>query len=61
MPVDELRELQLKQLKMRVYKLYTFSSFYCQKMKDAGVTPEDVESYLVHLYPLGNRNCQLKI
>jgi len=44
MPVDELKALQLKQLKMLVYKLYTFSPFYRQKMKDAGVTPEDVQT-----------------
>lgn len=43
MPVPELKALQLKQLKMLVYKLYTFSSFYRQKMKDAGVTPEDIQ------------------
>ena len=43
MPVPELKSLQLKQLKMLVYKLYTFSPFYRQKMKDAGVTPEDIQ------------------
>jgi len=43
MPVDELKALQLKQLKMLVYKLYTFSQIYRGKMKDAGVTPEDVQ------------------
>ena len=43
MPVPELKALQLKQLKMLVYKLYTFSSFYRQKMKEAGVTPEDIQ------------------
>ncbi len=43
MPVQELKALQLKQLKMLVYKLYTFSPFYRQKMKDAGVTPEDIQ------------------
>jgi len=43
MPVPELKALQLKQLKMLVYKLYTFSPFYRQKMKDAGVTPEDIQ------------------
>lgn len=44
MPIDELKALQLKQLKMLVYKLYTFSLFYRQKMKDANVTPEDVQT-----------------
>ncbi|HUT27967.1 MAG TPA: phenylacetate--CoA ligase [Methanomassiliicoccales archaeon] len=44
MPVNELKEMQLKQLKMLVYKLYTFSPFYRQKMIDKGVTPEDVRT-----------------
>ncbi|TFG56002.1 MAG: phenylacetate--CoA ligase family protein [Methanomassiliicoccus sp.] len=44
MPVSELKEMQLKQLKMLVYKLYTFSPFYRQKMMDKGVTPEDIRT-----------------
>ncbi|MBN1109180.1 MAG: phenylacetate--CoA ligase [Methanomassiliicoccales archaeon] len=44
MPLSELKSLQLKELKMLVYKLYTFSPFYRQKMKGKGVTPEDVQT-----------------
>ncbi|MDD1771884.1 MAG: phenylacetate--CoA ligase [Methanomassiliicoccales archaeon] len=44
MPVSELKAMQLKQLKMLVYKLYTFSSFYRTKMKAKGVTPEDIQT-----------------
>jgi len=43
MPVPELKALQLKRLKMLVYKLYTFSPLYRQRMREAGVTPEDVQ------------------
>jgi len=44
MPVNELKEMQLKQLKMLVYKLYTFAPFYRQKMMDKGVAPEDIRT-----------------
>nr|MBP8685467.1 phenylacetate--CoA ligase [Methanomassiliicoccales archaeon] len=43
MPIPELKALQLKRLKMLVYKLYTFSPLYRQRMREAGVTPEDVQ------------------
>jgi phenylacetate-CoA ligase len=44
MPVDELRRLQYKLLKTLVYRVYSFSTFYHDRMKDAGVHPDDITS-----------------
>ena len=44
MPVDELRKLQYKLMKTLVYRLYSFSPFYHDRMKDAGVHPDDIRS-----------------
>jgi phenylacetate-CoA ligase len=42
MPVDELRELQYRLLKTLVYRLYSFSPFYHDRMKEADVHPDDI-------------------
>jgi phenylacetate-CoA ligase len=42
MPVDELRNLQYRLLKTLVYRLYSFSPFYHDRMKEAGVHPDDI-------------------
>ncbi len=44
MPNHELDELQLKLLKTMVYRLYNFSPFYKERMKVAGVTPDDIHT-----------------
>lgn len=42
MPKDELQNLQLKNLKALVYRLYNFSPFYRQRMEAKGVVPDDI-------------------
>jgi phenylacetate-CoA ligase len=42
MPPEELRALQYRHLKTLVYRLYSFSPFYRDRMKDAGVHPDDI-------------------
>ena len=44
MPTVELRRLQFKLLKTLVYRVYSFSSFYHARMKEAGVHPDDITS-----------------
>ncbi len=44
MPARELEHLQYRLLKTLVYKLYSFSSFYHERMKAAGVHPDDIRS-----------------
>ena len=44
MPARELEHLQYRLLKTLVYKLYSFSSFYHDRMKTAGVHPDDIRS-----------------
>lgn len=44
MPVADLRKLQYKLLKTLVYRVYSFSQFYHQRMKEAGVHPDDITS-----------------
>lgn len=44
MPVEDLKKLQFKLLKTLVYRVYSFSSFYHQRMKEAGVHPDDINS-----------------
>lgn len=44
MPRDELRKMQYKLLKSLVYRLYSFSEFYHDRMKGAGVHPDDIHS-----------------
>jgi len=44
MPVADLRKLQFKLLKTLVYRVYSFSSFYHKRMKEAGVHPDDINS-----------------
>jgi phenylacetate-CoA ligase len=43
MPVKELKGMQFKQLKTLVYKLYSFSEFYHDRMKKANVHPDDIQ------------------
>jgi phenylacetate-CoA ligase len=42
MPVTELKELQYKLLKSLVYRLYSFSPFYHNRMKEQNVHPDDI-------------------
>jgi phenylacetate-CoA ligase len=42
MPPDELRGLQYRLLKTLVNRLYSFSPFYHDRMKEAGVHPDDI-------------------
>jgi phenylacetate-CoA ligase len=44
MPVDEIRKLQYKLLKTLVYRLYSFSPFYHDRMKAQSVHPDDIKS-----------------
>ncbi|NOX24800.1 MAG: phenylacetate--CoA ligase [Deltaproteobacteria bacterium] len=43
MPRSELQALQLKRLQALVERVYAKVPYYCQKMKDAGVTPGDIK------------------
>ncbi len=52
MPWKELQTLQYKLLKTLVYRLYSFNPFYHQRMKAAGVHPDDIrERADVHKLP----------
>jgi len=44
MPRDDIRKLQYRLLKTLVYKLYSFSPFYHERMKQAKVHPDDINS-----------------
>jgi phenylacetate-CoA ligase len=44
MPRAELQSLQLKRLQDLVARVYAKVPYYCQKMKDAGVVPEDIKT-----------------
>jgi phenylacetate-CoA ligase len=44
MPGDELHGLQLKLLKSLVYRLYSFSPFYRERMEAAHVSPDDIRT-----------------
>ena len=44
MPVNELRELQLKRLKELVNRVYTKNKYYKQKFDEAGVKPVDIKT-----------------
>jgi len=44
MPVPELKKLQYRLLKTLVYRLYSFSPFYHDRMKEAKVHPDDITS-----------------
>ncbi len=44
MPVLELKKLQYRLLKTLVYRLYSFSQFYHDRMKEANVHPDDITS-----------------
>lgn len=44
MPPSELQRLQYKLLKTLVYRVYSFSRFYHDRMKEAGVHPDDITS-----------------
>ena len=44
MPYDELRELQYRELKTLVNNLYSFNRFYHDRMREAGVSPLDINS-----------------
>ncbi len=44
MPADELKRLQFKLLKTLIYRVYSFSAFYHQRMKEAGVHPDDISA-----------------
>ena len=42
MPHENLKKLQYQLLKTLVYRLYSFSPFYHDRMKEAGVHPDDI-------------------
>ncbi|MDD1719947.1 MAG: phenylacetate--CoA ligase [Methanoregulaceae archaeon] len=42
MPAEDLRRLQYRLLKTLVYRLYSFSPFYHDRMKATGVHPDDI-------------------
>ncbi|NYT17418.1 MAG: phenylacetate--CoA ligase [Methanomicrobiales archaeon] len=44
MPRDDIRRLQYRLLKTLVYRLYSFSPFYHDRMKEAGVHPDDIRT-----------------
>ncbi len=44
MPIDDIRRLQFRLLKTLVYRVYSFSTFYHDRMKEAGVHPDDITS-----------------
>jgi phenylacetate-CoA ligase len=43
MPKDELQKMQYKLLKSLVYRLYSFSPFYHDRMKEQKVHPDDIK------------------
>jgi phenylacetate-CoA ligase len=51
LPPQELERLQYKLLKTLVYRLYSFSPFYHQRMQDHGVHPDDITE-LAHVRKL---------
>jgi len=44
MPLQDLKELQLKRLKNVVRTVYEKNEFYHKKLKDAGVKPDDIKT-----------------
>ncbi len=44
MPPEELKNLQYRELKSLVYKLYSFNNFYRDRMDEHGVHPDDIQS-----------------
>jgi phenylacetate-CoA ligase len=46
MPIAELKEMQYKLLKSLVYRLYSFSPFYHDRMKEQNVYPDDIRELL---------------
>jgi phenylacetate-CoA ligase len=44
MPREDIRRLQYRLLKTLVYRLYSFSAFYHDRMKEAGVHPDDIRT-----------------
>jgi phenylacetate-CoA ligase len=42
MPKEDLRKMQYKLLKSLVYRLYSFSPFYHERMKEQNVHPDDI-------------------
>ncbi len=44
MPKEELRNLQFRELKTLVYRLYSFNNFYRERMKEHGVHPDDIQT-----------------
>jgi len=44
MPVEDLKKQQFRLLKTLVYRLYSFSPFYHDRMKAAGVHPDDINT-----------------
>ncbi|MCG7854257.1 MAG: phenylacetate--CoA ligase [Methanoregulaceae archaeon] len=44
MPRDDIRRLQYRLLKTLVYRLYSFSPFYHDRMREAGVHPDDIRT-----------------
>lgn len=43
-PINDLKDMQYKMLKMLVYRLYNFSPYYRKKFKECKITPDDIKS-----------------
>ncbi|HIH77442.1 MAG TPA: phenylacetate--CoA ligase, partial [Halobacteria archaeon] len=43
-PINDLKDMQYKMLKMLVYRLYNFSLYYRKKFKECKITPDDIKS-----------------
>lgn len=44
MPLEQLKELQLRRLKETVYRVYAFVPAYQRKMDEAGIKPDDIKT-----------------
>ncbi|HJJ39578.1 MAG TPA: phenylacetate--CoA ligase, partial [Methanocorpusculum sp.] len=44
MPKEEMAKLQYQELKVLLDRVYASSAFYHGKMKEAGVSPDDIKS-----------------
>lgn len=44
MPREQIKKLQLRRLQETIYKVYTFVPCYREKMNQAGIRPEDIQS-----------------
>ena len=45
MPREELEKMQLRLIKEKVREMYGLSEFFRERMKSAGLTPDDINSF----------------